>query len=57
MEQALLPDILSKFDAIKKTYAKVNRAYTKRLAAIVTVKKYPRRQKNVLRSCVMNLLS
>ena len=35
MEQALLPDILSKFDAIKKTYAKVNRAHTKRLLAIV----------------------
>ena len=34
MEQALLPDILSKFDAIKKTYAKVNRAHTKRLLAI-----------------------
>ena len=34
MEQALLPDVLSKFDAIKKTYAKVNRAQTKRLATI-----------------------
>ncbi len=34
MEQALLPDVLKKFDAIKKTYAKVNRAQTKRLAAI-----------------------
>ena len=34
MEEALLPDVLSKFDAIKKTYAKVNRAQTKRLVAI-----------------------
>ncbi len=34
MEQALLPDILSKFDAIKKTYAKVNRAHAKRLVVI-----------------------
>ncbi len=34
MEEALLPDVLRKFDSIKKTYAKVNRAQTKRLSAI-----------------------
>ena len=39
MEQALLPDVLIKFDAIKKTYAKVNRAQTKRLSAIGDGKK------------------
>ena len=41
MEQALLPDVLSKFDGIKKTYAKVNRAQTKRLAAISEGEKVP----------------
>ncbi len=34
MEESLLPEILKKFDAIKKTYAKLHRAAEKRLTAI-----------------------
>ncbi|MEK9678040.1 MAG: RNA polymerase sigma factor RpoD [Rhodospirillaceae bacterium] len=34
MEQTLLPDILGKFDDIKKTYAKLHRAQEKRLSLI-----------------------
>ncbi|MEE3000911.1 MAG: RNA polymerase sigma factor RpoD [Pseudomonadota bacterium] len=34
MEQTLLPVVLEKFDAIKKTYAKLNRAQEKRLVAV-----------------------
>ncbi len=34
MEQTLLPIVLDKFDQIKKTYAKLNRAQEKRLAAV-----------------------
>jgi RNA polymerase primary sigma factor len=34
MEQTLLPIVLEKFDLIKKTYAKLNRAQEKKLAAV-----------------------